>query len=288
MSSFHETGSRGEAEVTRFHTSIVVILTFVLALTGCRPPNVEAPKVIAVTIKPLTMIAQAIAGPALTIETLSGNMGAARGDASDMASRSAVIFHTGTAVDAWSTSLSTGTVRLVKLATPGDVGPVDGSWLSFGGAAEMARLMRDTLDALYPEFKEGFDSRYATLVDQCSRADGRLKQLIWKASARAFVAADTTWSGTAHDFGLRLIVQSALKSLDLADSGAASTITAWGSSEKTKVVVLNIEAGDGTGVDRLSNGIIVCRLDPLGTNADGAFVSWLESQLILLGSALGM
>jgi ABC-type Zn uptake system ZnuABC Zn-binding protein ZnuA len=274
--------------VTRFRTTIAVVLTLVLALTGCRPRSVDVPKVIAVTIKPVALIAQAIVGSVLTIETLGGDTGVARENAAELASRSAVIFQTGTAVDAWSNDFAAGTVRLVKLSTALDSGTADGAWLSFGDCADMARLMRDTLDALYPGFKQEFDSSYAALVDQCSQADGRLKQLVWKASTRAFVAADTIWFRAARDFGLRIMVQSALKSLDLAGPDAASTIMAWGSGEKTEVVVVNVAPGESTGVDRSSNGLIVCRLDPLGTSTDGPLVSWLEGQLTLLGSALGM
>jgi ABC-type Zn uptake system ZnuABC Zn-binding protein ZnuA len=274
--------------MARFRTTIAMIVTLVLALTGCGPSSVKVPEVIAVTIKPVAMIAQAIVGSVLTIETLGGDMGVARENAADLASRSAVIFETGTAVDAWSNDFGTGTVRLVKLSAALTSSTADGAWLSFGDSADMARLIRDTLDALFPEFKGGFDSRYATLVDQCSQADGRLKQLVWKASTRVFVAADTTWSGAAHDFGLRVVVQSALKSLDLAGPVAAATITAWGSGEKTHIAVVNVVPGSSTGVNRLPNGLVICRLDPLGMSADGGFVSWLEGQLTLLGSALGM
>ncbi len=272
----------------RFRTTIAVVLVLVFALTGCRPRSLEVPKVIAGAIKPVALIAQAIAGSTLKIETLSSDTGIAQENAADLASRSAVIFQTGTAVDAWADKLDTGTVRLINLSTALDSNATDGGWLSFGDAVEMARLMRDTLDDLYPELKEEFDSRYATFVDQCSQADGHLKQLAWKASTRAFVAADTTWSGAARDFGLRVVVQGVLKDLDLSSSNAASTVMTWGGRERTHVVVMNIGPGESPSVARLSNGLVICRLDPLGVSADGTFVSWLEGQLTLLGSALGM
>ncbi|MHB8070788.1 MAG: metal ABC transporter solute-binding protein, Zn/Mn family [Candidatus Cryosericum sp.] len=240
------------------------------------------------TIKPVAMIAQAIVGSSLTIEILGSDTGAARENASELASRSALIFQTGTAVDTWASSLGTAAVSHVKLSAALGSGAPDGAWLSFGDSADMAGLMRDTLDALYPEYKNEFDSRYATLVDQCSRADGRLKQLVWKGSTRAFVAADTIWSAAAGDFGLRIVVQSGLKNLDLLGADAASTIMAWGSGEKTHIAVLNIVPGDATSVDRLPNGLVICRLDPLGTSANEGFVPWLEGQLTLLGSGLGM
>lgn len=272
--------------MTRFCRSIAVTLTLVLALTGCGPRAAETPKVIAVTIKPLALIAQAVAGSALTIEILGDDAGTPRDEASDLASRSAVIFQTGSAIDQWAKDLSPTSMRRVDLSTALGSGTANGAWLSLGDSADMARLMRDTLDALFPESKEGFDARYATLVGQCSQADGRLKQLVWKGSTRAFVAADTTWAVAASDYGLRIVVQSSLKNLDLTSSEVASTIMAWGAAEKTHVVVMNVASGVGTNVDRPSNGLVVCHLDPLATSASGAFVPWLEGQLTLLGLAL--
>jgi ABC-type Zn uptake system ZnuABC Zn-binding protein ZnuA len=151
----------------------------------------------------------------------------------------------------------------------------------------MARLIRDTLDALYPELKEQFDSRYAVFMDQCSQADGRLKRLVWSAGTRAFLAGDTTWSSAAGDFGLRVVVQPGLTGLDLLGADAVLRVAEWGSGEKTQVVVVNVTPGGSTGVSRQSNGIVVCSLDALGTTAEGAFVPWLEDQLTLLGSAIG-
>lgn len=272
--------------MTRFCGAIAVTLTLLLALTGCGPRAAETPKVIAVTIKPLALIAQAVAGSALTIEILGDDAGAARSDASDLASRSAAIFQTGAAIDKWANDLGSADMLRVELSTALGAGTANGAWLSLGDSADMARLVRDTLDALFPEFKEGFDSRYAELVGQCSQADGRLKQLVWKGSTRAFVAADATWAVAASDYGLRIVVQSSLKNLDLTSSEAASTIRAWGAAERTRVVVMNVASGISTNVDLPVNGLVVCHLDPLATSAGGAFVPWLEGQLTLLGSAL--
>jgi ABC-type Zn uptake system ZnuABC Zn-binding protein ZnuA len=263
-----------------------VILTLVLALTGCAPRIVETPKVIAATIKPLALIAQAVAGSELTIELLGSDTGVARSDAADLASRSAAVFQTGASVDTWANDLGPAVVRHVKLSDALGSGTADGAWLSLGDSVDMARLVRDTLDALFPDLKEGFDSRYATLVAQCSQADGRLKQLVWKGSMRAFVAADATWGVAASDYGLRIVVQKSLANLDLTSSDAASTIAAWGAAEKTHVVVTNVVPGTGTGVDRPSNGLVICHLDPLGVDAGVEFVPWLEGQLTLLASAL--
>ena len=155
-------------------------------------------------------------------------------------------------------------------------------------AVAMSRLIRDTLDATYPSYKERFDARYASLVNECSQADGRLKQLIWKASNRAFVAADTMWSDAARDYGLRIIVRSALKTLDLGSTDAAATITAWGAAEATRVAILGLPSGGSPGIDQRIKGAVVCYLDAMGKTASGSFVSWLEGQLTLLGSALGM
>lgn len=272
--------------MTRFRGTTVVILMLVLTLTGCAPRAAETPKVVAATIKPLALIAQAVAGSELTIEVLGSDAGTARSDAADLASRSAVVLQTGTSIDSWADDLGPGTAHHVKLSDALGSGTAGGAWLSLGDSVDMARLIRDTLDALFPELKEGFDSRYATLVTQCSQADGRLKQLVWKGSTRAFVAADTTWAVAASDYGLRVVVQKPLASLDLASADAASMITTWGAAEKTHVVVVNVAPGTGTSVGRPPNGLVICYLDPLGAGAGSDFVPWLEGQLTLLASAL--
>ena len=179
-------------------------------------------------------------------------------------------------------------MRFVSLSAALDKGTPDGSWLSFRDSADMARLIRDTLDALYPELKEQFDSRYAVFMDQCSQADGRLKRLVWSAGTRAFLAEDTTWSSAARDFGLRVVVQPGLKGLDLSGAEAASRVADWGSAREDpgrRRECRCLEAA--TGVIRQENGIVACTLDALGATAEGAFVPWLEDQLTLLGSAIG-
>ena len=268
---------------------MILALTMAVTMTvsGCGPRSVVRPTIVAGTIKPVALIAQAIAGSALQVQVLAGDDGAPLQNAQELASASAVVFQTGTAIDRWSSEMVQGSVRLVSLSAALDKGTSGGSWLSFRDSADMARLIRDTLDALYPESKEQFDSRYAVFMDQCSQADGRLKRLVWSAGTRAFLAGDTTWSSAAGDFGLRVVVQPGLTGLDLLGADAVLRVAEWGSGEKTQVVVVNVTPGGSTGVSRQSNGIVVCSLDALGTTAEGAFVPWLEDQLTLLGSAIG-
>ncbi|MHC1679378.1 MAG: metal ABC transporter solute-binding protein, Zn/Mn family [Candidatus Cryosericum sp.] len=268
---------------------MILALTMAVTMTvsGCGPRSVVRPTIVAGTIKPVALIAQAIAGSALQVQVLAGDDGAPLQNAQELASASAVVFQTGTAIDRWSSEMVQGSVRLVSLSAALDKGTSGGSWLSFRDSADMARLIRDTLDALYPESKEQFDSRYAVFMDQCSQADGRLKRLVWSAGTRAFLAGDTTWSSAAGDFGLRVVVKPGLTGLDLLGADAVLRVAEWGSGEKTQVVVVNVTPGGSTGVSRQSNGIVVCSLDALGTTAKGAFVPWLEDQLTLLGSAIG-
>ena len=268
---------------------MILALTMIVTMTvsGCGPRNVVVPTIISGTIKPVALIAQAIAGTALQVQVLAGDDGTPLQNARELVSKSAVVFQTGASIDTWSSGMEQGSVRFVSLSAALDKGMPGGSWLSFRNAADMARLMRDTLDALYPALKEQFDSRYAVFMDQCSQADGRLKRLAWSAGTRAFLAGDTTWSSAAGDYGLRVMVQPDLKGLDLSGAEAASRVADWGSGERTRVVVVDIAAGGSTGVSRQSNGIVVCSLDVLGATAEGAFVPWLEGQLALLGSAIG-
>jgi len=268
---------------------MILALTMVvtMAVSGCGPRTVLRPTIISGTIKPVALIAQAIAGSALQVHVLAGGDGVPLQNARELVSTSAVVFHTGSTIDAWSSEIEQGSVRFVSLSAALDKGTPGSPWLSFRDSADMARLMRDTLDTLYPELKEQFDSRYAVFMDECSQADGRLKRLIWSAGTRAFLAEDTTWSGAAADFGLRILVQPGLKGVDLSGAEAASRVADWGSREKTEVVVVNVTPGGSTGISRQSNGIVVCSLDALGATAEGAFVPWLEGQLTLLGSAIG-
>ena len=267
------------------------ILAFTIVLTmlmsGCGPRTVVQPTIISGTIKPVAMIAQAIAGTALQVQVLVGDNGAPLQNVKELVSKSAVVFQTGASVDAWSNEMEQGSARFVSLSAALDKGTPGCSWLSFRDATDIARLMRDTLDVMYPELKEQFDSRYAAFVDQCSQADGRLKRLVWSAGTRAFLAGDTTWSSAARDYGLQVVVQPDLKGLDLSGAEAASRVAGWGSGAMTKVVVVNVAPGGSIGVSRQLNGIVACSLDALGATAKGAFVPWLEGQLTLLGSAIG-
>lgn len=268
---------------------MILALTMVvtMAVSGCGPRNMVQPTIISGTIEPVALIAQAIAGSALQVQVLAGDDGAPLQNARELVSTSAVVFQTGTSIDTWFSEMEQGRVRFVSLSAALDKGTPDGSWLSFRDSADMARLMRDTLDALYPELKEQFDSRYAVFMDQCSQADGRLKRLVWSAGTRAFLTEDATWSSAARDFGLRVVVQPGLKGLDFSGAEAASRVADWGSGEKTRVVVVNVAPGGSAGVSQQSNGIIACSLDALGATAEGVFVPWLEHQLTLLGSAIG-
>lgn len=265
--------------------AFTIIVT--MAVFGCGPRTTVRSTIISGTIKPVALIAQAIAGTALQVQVLAGGDGSPLPNAQELVSASAVVFRTGTSIDAWSSAMEQGSVHFVSLSAALDKGAPEGSWLSFRDSADMARLVRDTLDALYPELKEQFDSRYAVFMDQCSQADGRLKMLVWSAGTRAFLAGDTMWSSAAGDFGLRVVVQPGLKGLDLSGTEAALRVADWGSVEKTQVVVVNVAPGASTGVNRQANGIVVCSLDALGVTAEGAFVPWLEHQLTLLGSAIG-
>jgi ABC-type Zn uptake system ZnuABC Zn-binding protein ZnuA len=273
--------------VIKSRTILAFTIVLTMLMSGCGPRTVVQPTIISGTIKPVAMIAQAIAGTALQVQVLAGDNGAPLQNVKELMSKSAVVFQTGASVDAWSNEMEQGSVRFVSLSAALDKGTPGCSWLSFRDVADMARLMRDTLDVMYPELKEQFDSRYAAFVDQCSQADGRLKRLVWSAGTRAFLAGDTTWSSAARDYGLQVVVQPDLKGLDLSGAEAASRVAGWGSGAKTKVVVVNVAPGGSTGVSRQLNGIVACSLDALGATAKGAFVPWLEGQLTLLGSAIG-
>jgi ABC-type Zn uptake system ZnuABC Zn-binding protein ZnuA len=276
-----------EVGVKKLRMILAFTMVVTMAVSGCGPRNVVVPTIISGTIKPVALIAQAIVGTALQVQVLVGDDGVPLQNARELVSKSAIVFQTGASIDTWSSEMEQGSVRFVSLSAALDKGMPEGSWLSFRDATDMARLMRDTLDALYPELKEQFDSRYAVFMDQCSQADGRLKRLVWSAGTRAFLAEDTTWSSAAGDFGLRVVVQPGLKGLDLLGAEATSRVADWGSEEKTRVVVVNVAPGGSTGVSRQSNGIVACSLDALGATAEGAFVPWLEHQLTLLGSAIG-
>jgi len=119
-----------------------------MAVSGCGPRNMVQPTIISGTIKPVALIAQAIAGSALQVQVLAGDDGAPLQNARELVSTSAVVFQTGTSIDTWFSEMEQGRVRFVSLSAALDKGTPDGSWLSFRDSADMARLMRDTLDAL--------------------------------------------------------------------------------------------------------------------------------------------
>jgi len=271
----------------RLRTILALSMAVTMAVSGCGPRSVLPPTIVSGTIKPVALIAQAIAGTALQVHVLAGDDGEPLQNAQELASASAVVFQTGTSIDSWSSKMQQDSTRIVNLSASLDKATQGGPWLSFRDAADMARLVRDTLDALYPELKDQFDSRYAVFMDECSQADGRLKRLVWSAGTRTILAEDTTWSGAAADFGLRILVRPGLKGLDLSGAEAAASIADWGSTGNTRVVVVNIAAGGAVGVIRHENGIVACNLDVLGVTAESSFVSWLEGDLTLLGSAIG-
>ncbi|MCX6063596.1 MAG: zinc ABC transporter substrate-binding protein [Caldiserica bacterium] len=271
----------------RLRAILALTMVVTMALSGCGPRKALPPTIVSGTVKPVALIAQAIAGTALQVHVLAGDDGAPLQNAQELASASAVVFQTGTSIDTWSSKMQQGSTRFVSLSASLDKGTLGSPWLSFRDATDMALIMRDTLDALYPDLKEQFDSRYAVFMDECSQADGRLKRLVWSAGTRTFLAEDTTWSGAAADFGLQILVQPGLKGLDLSGTEAASSVADWGSVGNTRVVVVNIATGGTVGVIRHENGIVACSLDALGATAESGFVPWLEGELTLLGSAIG-
>lgn len=264
----------------------VVSVVVVVAVSGCNGPQVSKPNIISCSIQPVALMAQAIAGDSLKVQVLSGSNGAPLSNASELLLRGAVTFEAGMPADAWCASLSGGNTLLVDLSTALEDKPANGSWLSFRDAATMARRMRDTLSATYPELKGTFDSGYTAFVDECSKADSRLKQLVWKARSRAFFAPDNVWSGTAHDYGLSLVVRPELKTLDLTTEASGAMILQWGATYGTRVVVVDARPGEPAAVQRLSNGVVLCALDPLAESGEGSFVEWLEAEHTLLSSAL--
>ena len=264
----------------------VVIVVVLLAVCGCNGPQVSKPRVISCSIEPVALIAQAIAGDSLKVQVLSGSDGAPLSNARELLLQGALTFEAGMPADAWCASVSGGSALLVDLSSVLEDKPANGSWLSFRDAAAMARHMRDTLSATYPELKGTFDAGYTTFVDKCSKADSRLKQLVWKARSRAFLAPDNVWSGAAHDYGLSLIVRPELKDLDLTTEASGTVVMQWGDIQGARVVVTDVKPGKSPAVQRLSNGLVLCALDPLAGTGEGSFVEWLEAEHTLLGVAL--
>jgi len=273
--------------VRKSYTILAVIVAATMLMPACTPRDAVKPAIISVTIRPVALIVQAVAGSAMEVRVLADADGNPVQNAQELASGSAVVFQAGTSIDRWSSGIVPKGVQLVTVCTVSDANAPGDPWLSLQFAGGFARLVRDTLDTMYPGLQDKFDSQYAVFMNQCSQADGQLKKLVWKAQTRTFLAEDATWSRAAGDFGLRVVVQPGLKGMDLATSEAAVQVREWGSAAKTMVVVRNVGAGETTGVDRQNNGIVVCRLDASGSTAQGDFVSWLDHQLELLGSAIG-
>jgi hypothetical protein len=263
-----------------------VIVVGLLAVSGCNGPQVSKPKVISCSIQPVALMARAIAGDSLKVQVLSGSDAAPLSNARELLLQGAVTFEAGMPADVWCASLSGGGALLVDLSTALEDKPANGSWLSFRDAAAMARHMRDTLSTTYPELKGTFDAGYTAFVDKCSKADSRLKQLVWKARSRAFLAPDNVWSGAAHDYGLSLIVRPELKGLDLTTEASGTMVKQWGELQGARVVVIDVKPGEFPAVQRQSNGLVLCALDPLARSEEGSFVEWLEAEHTLLGSAL--
>lgn len=263
-----------------------VIVVGLLAASGCNGPQVSKPKVISCSIQPVALMARAIAGDSLKVQVLSGSDAAPLSNARELLLQGAVTFETGMPPDAWCAGLSGGRTLLVDLSSVLEDKPANGSWLSFRDAAAMARCIRDTLSATYPELKGTFDAGYTAFVDKCSKADSRLKQLVWKARSRAFLAPDNVWSGAAHDYGLSLIIRPELKGLDLATDASGAMVMQWGDAQGARVVVIDVKPGESAVVQRLPNGLVLCALDPLAATGEGSFVEWLEAEHTLLGAAL--
>lgn len=264
----------------------VISVVVLVAMSGCNGPEVSRPDIISCSIRPVALMAQAIAGNSLEVQVLSGSNGAPLSNARELVLRGAVTFEAGMPADVWCAGLPCGNALLVDLSTVLEDKPANGSWLSFRDAAAMARHMRDTLSATYPELKGTFDSGYTALVDECSKADSRLKQLVWKARSRAFLAADDVWSGAAHDYGLSLIIRPELKDLDLTTEASGGMIAQWGATQGTRVVVVDVRRGESAAVQHLANGVVLCTLDPFAGSGEGSFVEWLEAEHTLLSSAL--
>ncbi len=122
-------------------------------------------------------------------------------------------------------------MSVVSLSGASDKGVSDGSWLSFRDSADMARLIRDTLAATYPDLREQFDSAYARFMDQCSQADGRLKRLVWSAGTRGFLAEDMTWSSAARTSGCGSLFSQPEGPRSIG-AEAASRVADWGSEQR--------------------------------------------------------
>src|SRR5450756_3134648 len=103
---------------------MILALTMIVTMTvsGCGPRNVVVPTIISGTIKPVALIAQAIAGTALQVQVLAGDDGTPLQNARELVSKSAVVFQTGASIDTWSSGMEQGSVRFVSLSAALDKG----------------------------------------------------------------------------------------------------------------------------------------------------------------------
>ncbi len=69
---------------------ILVALIVTVAASGCGSRNVAPPMTISGTIRPVALIAQAIAGTSLQVQVLAGDDGSPLQNAQELVSRSAV------------------------------------------------------------------------------------------------------------------------------------------------------------------------------------------------------
>jgi len=266
---------------------MVLALVLVLGLAGCSPgQSPAAPRVVCVTTRPLQLLVEALVNASVEVRVLSTDGIIPVQNAASVIKESAILFVSGLSEDAWATSLAGQSVQIVRLSDALQKGSAQNSCLSFRNSTDMARLIRDALISFYPSEKADFDTRYATFLDQCSQADGRLKQQFWKTAVRAFIAADGTWVDAAGDYGLRIIIQPSVRSIDPASTKSAAAIDAWGAQEHTHTIVLNDAGIQKAQVVHEENGVIVCKLDAAGAAAGGGFVSWLEVQLTALSQSL--
>ncbi len=263
-------------------TWMVLLLVIMVGCAGCGSKKLPSSQVVCVTTHALQLLVSDLAGPAVEVRVLSDSSGKPVQNAASLAKGCAVLFGMGFAEDAWGTTIAAGQGQTVMLAAALPKKSAQESWLSFRDCTAVAQLIRDTLVGIYPDDKSDLDTRYAAFLDQCSQADGRLKQHFWKTTQRTFVAADTTWSDAARDYGLTIIIKPAVATLDLSSANAASTVVAWG----THTVVLD-SRGSEASVSRGASDLQICRLDTLGTTTQAGFVPWLERQLTTLSSGLG-
>src|SRR5450756_3135788 len=104
---------------------MILALTMIVTMTvsGCGPRNVVVPTIISGTIKPVALIAQAIAGTALQVQVLAGDDGTPLQNARELVSKSAVVFQTGASIDTWSSGMEQG-LSLIHISEPTRLGMI--------------------------------------------------------------------------------------------------------------------------------------------------------------------